>query len=410
MLSVTLNPTGIVPSANNRFLPPNVIGNTGASFVVVSRKIRRAGTPAPALLDVIIEESMIEKNGRIEIPQNVAAELLFLADRTCCVCRQRLRPVQIHHIDDDPTNNIIENLAVLCFDCHRETQIRGGFDRKLDAAQIQLYKVDWNRRVEAQRSTATLPAAPPLANGETLFLRYFQIREKNEEYFYDFEADYALVGTSDAVADGGTNQCISTFITSSHQKFREGALNSIEGKKKAKQMMTASPRSQFGYWDSLAISHRASLYTPKVLSLEFLVYSFGAGAAHGYAATKTMNFQLRPSRELHLADVFNSSKDYLAMLSRYCFDDLRKQQVQRQSDHGMSPDPWKESHDDWLLKGAEAKNQNYERFSLAKGGMTIHFDPYSVACYAEGKYEVFIPAYILKPMMNEAVANLLEWQ
>ena len=49
----------------------------GASFVVVSRKIRQAGTPAPALLDVIIEESMTEKNGRIEIPQNVAAELLF---------------------------------------------------------------------------------------------------------------------------------------------------------------------------------------------------------------------------------------------------------------------------------------------------------------------------------------------
>ena len=53
---------------------------------------------------------MAEKNGRIEIPQNVAAELLFLADRTCCVCRQRLRPIQIHHIDDDPTNSVIENL------------------------------------------------------------------------------------------------------------------------------------------------------------------------------------------------------------------------------------------------------------------------------------------------------------
>ncbi len=353
---------------------------------------------------------MTEKNGRIEIPQNVAAELLFLADRTCCVCRQRLRPIQIHHIDDDPTNSVIENLAVLCFDCHRETQIRGGFDRKLDAAQIRLYKADWNRRVEAQRCAAALPAAPPLTNGQTLVLRYFQIREKSEEYLYDFEGDYALVGTSDAVADAATNQCISTFITSAHQNFREGALNSIEGKRKAKQMMTAGPRSQFGYWDSLAISHRASLYTPKVLSLEFLMYSFGAGAAHGYAATKTMNFQLRPSRELHLTDVFNSSTDYLGTLSRYCLEDLRKQQAYRRSDYEVARDQWKEFDDGWLSKGAEAKNQNYERFSLAKGGMTIHFDPYSVACYAEGKYEVFMPAYILKPIMNEEVVKLLEWQ
>jgi hypothetical protein len=377
---------------------------------VVSIKIRRAGPARPVLLDVIIEESMTEKNLRIEIPQNVAADLLFLADRTCCVCRQRLRPVQIHHIDDDPTNNVIENLAVLCFDCHRETQIRGGFDRKLDAAQIQLYKVDWNRRVEAQRSATALPAAPPLANGETLVLRYFQIREKSEEYLYDFEADYALIGTSDAVADAATNQCIGTFITSSHQNLRDRALSSIEGKKKAKQMMTANPRSQFGYWDSLAISHRASLYTPKVLSLEFLTYSFGAGAAHGYAATKTMNFQLRPSRELHLTDVFNSSTDYLGTLSGYCLEDLRKQQAQRRSDYEVGRDQWKEFDDGWLSKGAEAKNQTYERFSLARGGMTIHFDPYSVACYAEGKYEVFIPAYILKPILNEEVGKLLEWQ
>lgn len=363
----------------------------------------------PAHLDGIIDVIVPEKSGRIEIPQGVAAELLFLADRTCCVCRQRLRPVQIHHIDGDPTNSTLENLAVLCFDCHRETQIRGGFDRKLDAAQVRLYKADWNRRIEASRSAATLPTTPAFANGQTLVLRYFQIREKSEECLYDFEADYALVGSSDAIADAATNQCINTFITTSHQEFRERALNNLEGKKKAKEMMTASPRSQFGYWDSLAISHRASLYTRRVLSLEFLTYSFGAGAAHGHAATKTMNFQLHPSRELRLTDLFKSSTDYLGALSKYCLDDLRKQQVHRRSGYGADRGQWEEFDEGWLSKGAEAKIQNYERFSVAKGGMTIHFDPYSVACYAEGKYEVFIPSYILKPMLNEEIASLFEW-
>ena len=82
-------------------------------ILIILPLVAGRGHPAPVLLDVIIEESMTEKNGRIEIPQNVAAELLFLADRTCCVCRQRLRPIQIHHIDDDPTNSVIENLAVV---------------------------------------------------------------------------------------------------------------------------------------------------------------------------------------------------------------------------------------------------------------------------------------------------------
>jgi hypothetical protein len=132
-----------------------------------------------------------------EIPPDVAAEVLFLADRTCCVCRQRSRPVQLHHIDDDPANSTPENIAVLCFDCHRETQIRGGFDRKLDAAQVRLYKLDWINRVEAKRNGA-MGSVPSEAVSEKQILRYLQLREKSDEFLYDLEADYVQVGLADA--------------------------------------------------------------------------------------------------------------------------------------------------------------------------------------------------------------------
>lgn len=89
---------------------------------------------------------------RVAIPADTAARSLFLHDRTCCVCRQRGKPVQIHHINDDPGDNDDRNLAVLCFDCHRETQIRGGFDRKLDADQVTLYRDDWLRIVSRNRA------------------------------------------------------------------------------------------------------------------------------------------------------------------------------------------------------------------------------------------------------------------
>src|SRR6266480_5575098 len=94
---------------------------------------------------------------RTEIPQDIAARVLFESDRTCCVCRQLGRPVQIHHIDENPTNSGIDNLAVLCFDCHRDTQIRGGFDRKLDSEQIVLYRDDWHTIVALQRATENVP-------------------------------------------------------------------------------------------------------------------------------------------------------------------------------------------------------------------------------------------------------------
>ena len=91
------------------------------------------------------------KKEKKDILPELAARVLFLSDRTCCVCRTLGKPVQLHHIDDDPSNNVLSNLAVLCFDCHRDTQIRGGFDRKLDAEQVILYRDDWLRIVTHQR-------------------------------------------------------------------------------------------------------------------------------------------------------------------------------------------------------------------------------------------------------------------
>jgi len=77
----------------------------------------------------------------------VAAEVLIAHDRTCCVCGERGKRVQIHHIDENPSNNDPQNLAVLCFDCHNETQIEGGFGRSLDATQVTRYRDEWVERV-----------------------------------------------------------------------------------------------------------------------------------------------------------------------------------------------------------------------------------------------------------------------
>ena len=76
---------------------------------------------------------------------------MFESDRTCCVCNIRGKQVQIHHIDENPANNIIGNLSVLCFDCHNDTMIKGGFGRKLDSAQILLYRSSWLNKVKQQR-------------------------------------------------------------------------------------------------------------------------------------------------------------------------------------------------------------------------------------------------------------------
>jgi hypothetical protein len=105
---------------------------------------------------------------RVQIPREEAATALFAADRTCAKCRVPGRTIQIHHIDDDPSNNASSNLAILCLECHSETQTSGGFGRRLSAAEVTRYRDDWLARVRKRRDDAdSLAAAAMSITGHT---------------------------------------------------------------------------------------------------------------------------------------------------------------------------------------------------------------------------------------------------
>lgn len=97
---------------------------------------------------------------RSGVPPETVAEVMFASHRTCCCCRVPERPLQIHHLDEQPTNHAIDNLAVLCVDCHHKTQVKGGFARTLDAMTVERYRDDWTARVAATRAQHGHSAAP----------------------------------------------------------------------------------------------------------------------------------------------------------------------------------------------------------------------------------------------------------
>ena len=72
---------------------------------------------------------------------------MFEHGRACCVCGSNVY-LQIHHIDNDPTNHDPDNLAVLCLECHADTQITGGFFCKLGPADVKQHRDDWISRVK----------------------------------------------------------------------------------------------------------------------------------------------------------------------------------------------------------------------------------------------------------------------
>jgi hypothetical protein len=105
---------------------------------------------------------------RVSVPEEVRAKILLESARTCCVCQVPGRSVQLHHINDDPSDNSDRNLAVLCLDCHNETQVSGGFGRHLSAADVRVHRDNWIRRVQERRERADQIAVDRMTRvGET---------------------------------------------------------------------------------------------------------------------------------------------------------------------------------------------------------------------------------------------------
>lgn len=107
-----------------------------------TKRTKRASEPLPKQ----------SKKRRTSIPQTVADEVMIESDRTCCVCR-RAASVQIHHLNETPSDHRIDNLAVLCFECHEETQLTGGFGRKLRDSEVRIARDEWYEIVRRKKET-----------------------------------------------------------------------------------------------------------------------------------------------------------------------------------------------------------------------------------------------------------------
>jgi hypothetical protein len=101
---------------------------------------------------------------RTPISAEIVADVMFASDSTCCKCNERGKSVQVHHIDEDPSHNDPANLAVLCLQCHDETQVTGGFGRKLNAPLVIKYRDTWVARVAQRRAEADRIAVARVAS------------------------------------------------------------------------------------------------------------------------------------------------------------------------------------------------------------------------------------------------------
>lgn len=102
------------------------------------------------LSDINIKQIHAEE--RPPIPESTLINLLWCNRRTCCVCRKSHKSVIVHHIKEwsISRDHSIENLAVLCLDCHDLAHTKKQLSQNLDSRELQKSKIRWEMIVSKQ--------------------------------------------------------------------------------------------------------------------------------------------------------------------------------------------------------------------------------------------------------------------
>jgi hypothetical protein len=82
---------------------------------------------------------------RKKIPDNIVAEILVSSKRRCCICVAVRNDAtekrgQIAHLDHDPSNNRIDNLAFLCLDHHDQYDSRSSQSKGYTLEEVKRYR------------------------------------------------------------------------------------------------------------------------------------------------------------------------------------------------------------------------------------------------------------------------------
>ena len=82
---------------------------------------------------------------RTELPKTVETTVLTQSLRRCCLCcalhrDYEVKEGQVAHLDDDPSNNNLDNLAWLCVFHHAQWHTRSNMTKGLKAEEVKVHR------------------------------------------------------------------------------------------------------------------------------------------------------------------------------------------------------------------------------------------------------------------------------
>lgn len=238
---------------------------------------------------------------------------------------------------------------------------------------------NWTKPNNDKKAAFSLHEEPiEFSHGVEIVAR--QIREKNKKLKYEIDAQYPqLTGSVDPNFEK-FNQTVRSLITRKVAEFKKEMAPAAEDESATDAPSVPADES---LGSDIIIGYTVALATDDLISIDFTVSSYSAGAAHPNSYTEVVNFDLKGGKQLKLPDLFLPGSKYLQTLSTYCVQDLKKQANAQGADAMLD--------DDWIQKGAGSDLSNYDNWTITKKGLGITFDPYQVGPYAAGPQHVLVP-------------------
>ncbi|HUE83663.1 MAG TPA: RsiV family protein [Pyrinomonadaceae bacterium] len=237
---------------------------------------------------------------------------------------------------------------------------------------------DWSKPDSSSKTPFSLQEQPVyFTRGIDIVAK--QIKESNKKLKYELAAEYPeLTGP----------------IGANHVKFNREVRALVQKKVSAFKKDVAEPDGfeapGEAMGNDLGISYVPALANDDLISIEFDVGSYYAGAAHPNSYSEVVNYDLKNGKLLRLSDLFQPGTKYLEAIAAYCIKDLKRQSKTRDS----------MLDDESIESGAAPKAENYQSWTITRKGLAITFDAYQVGPYAAGPQHVVVPYSIVQNIVN----------
>ena len=124
------------------------IAGTGLTVMRTAWNVRLPEVPEMKEGSVKTRTRMLEK---------LKSEVISKSNNRCCVCQTPF--IQFHHIDENPSNNDIDNIAPLCPNCHSQAHSRTAMTVNLTRTRLKSVRDRWYAYCEDRKDASTISAS-----------------------------------------------------------------------------------------------------------------------------------------------------------------------------------------------------------------------------------------------------------